>query len=399
MPLLPIFQSTPAHIYSLHIKQIVALCGDGKLLDVTQCSQELREYLSQAPSEKIFEYAEACLQSGFDNAGFVLQDQVNELGRRLDYQVENGLYRGRSNAIGFNGIWRAPDGHCLVVEVKTTDTYRINFDTLAQYRNELTEAGSITQGASILVVVGRQDTGDLEAQVRGSKHASDIRLISVDALIKLVKVKEETEEDTVTKIHELLVPFEYTRIDKIIDIAFTVSKDASTVVKQESPTGIEEQGSDPSIGEPKKQEATSSEVLRELRQRIITAVGMRENAPLIKKSAALYWTSDRRTHVACTISKRYSSGGYWYGYHEKWDKFLSEGTKGFLVLGCVGRNEAYAIPFDWIHSKLDELHTTERDDAKYWHIYLEETQSGELALAAYKPIRRMLVTAFHVELH
>ena len=398
MPLLNIFQTSPEHIYSLHIKQIVALCGDGKLLDGTRCSQELLDYLSQAPSEKLFEYIEACLQPGFENSGLVLQDLVNELGRRLDYQVTNGFYRGRSNAIGFDGIWRPPDGYCIVVEVKTTDTYRINFNTLAKYREDLIKVGKITQGASILVVVGRVDTGDLEAQVRGSKHAWDIRLISVDALIKLVRVKEETEEDTAKKIHELLVPFEYTKIDKIIEIAFTVAKDASAVSKEESSTGIDEHDTDLSVGEPRKQDATSPEILRELRQIIVTALGMRENAPLIRKSAALYWSSDRTLRVACTISKRYSSGGYWYGYHTKWDKFLSEGTSGFFALGCVGRNHAYAIPFNWIHAKLDQLRTTEHEDAKYWHIQLEETDSGDLALTTSKPVGRIPLNDFRIEL-
>jgi hypothetical protein len=31
-------------------------------------------------------------------SGLVLQDIINELGRRLDYQVENGLYQGRPKA-------------------------------------------------------------------------------------------------------------------------------------------------------------------------------------------------------------------------------------------------------------------------------------------------------------
>jgi len=35
----------------------------------------------------------------------------------------------------------------------------------------------------VLIVVGRQDTGELEAQIRGSRHAWDIRLISAEALL------------------------------------------------------------------------------------------------------------------------------------------------------------------------------------------------------------------------
>jgi hypothetical protein len=52
--------------------------------------------------------------------------------------------------------------------------------------------------------VGRQDTGDLEAQVRGSKHAWTVRIISADALANLVALKENSESDSVGKIHELV---------------------------------------------------------------------------------------------------------------------------------------------------------------------------------------------------
>ena len=176
MPLLPIFRSNPDQIYALRVQQVLALCGDGKLRDHSPCSGEFREYLAQAPSEKLIEYLENCLQSTFENSGFVLQDLVNELGRRLDHKVENGLYQGRSNAVGFDGLWYAPNGHALVIEVKTTDAYRINLDTLAKYRDDLIRSNKIEPKSSILVIVGRQDTGDLEAQVRGSKHAWDLRL-------------------------------------------------------------------------------------------------------------------------------------------------------------------------------------------------------------------------------
>src|SRR5258708_6728507 len=233
MPLLPILLTNPDQIYALQIQQIIALCGDGKLTDNTECSRELRQYLSQAPTEKLSLYIQSWLPGLVDKNCSVLQDLVNELGRRLEYVVDNGLYQGRSNAIGNDGIWSSPDGHSLVIEVKTTDAYRINLDTIATYRDKLIQANRITKESSILIIVGREDTGDLEAQVRGSRHAWDIRLISVDALIKLVKLKEETEEVTTKKIRELLVPFEYTKLDKIIDVAFTAVESAGQIAEEQ----------------------------------------------------------------------------------------------------------------------------------------------------------------------
>src|SRR5207253_1833076 len=107
----------------------------------------------------------------FTKSGMVLQDLVNELGRRLDYSVRNGRYQGTTKEIGYDGIWVSPEKHAIVAEVKTTDAYRISLETIASYRNRLLVDREITNPCSMLIVVGRQDTGDLEAQVRGSRHA------------------------------------------------------------------------------------------------------------------------------------------------------------------------------------------------------------------------------------
>ena len=126
-----------AQVDALSIEQIVALCGTGKLTDNSDTCHDLRDYLQIAESGNLFKYLEVCLRAGFDKSGLILQDIVNEFGRRLDYTVENGLYQGRTNAIGYDGLWTAPDGHVIVIEVKTTDAYRINLDTIAGYRGQL----------------------------------------------------------------------------------------------------------------------------------------------------------------------------------------------------------------------------------------------------------------------
>ena len=82
----------------------------------------------------------------------------------MDYKVDNGLYSGRINAIGHDGLWRSPEESFLVVEVKTSDAYRISIDTIAAYRDKLLSSGKIIGKSSVLIVVGRQDTGELEAQ-------------------------------------------------------------------------------------------------------------------------------------------------------------------------------------------------------------------------------------------
>jgi hypothetical protein len=372
-PLISLLKNDPSQIDRLSVQQILALCGNGKLTDGSECSADLREYLQIAKSAHLLNYLKNCLQSPFERSGSVLQDVVNEVGRRLDYTVENGLYQGRSNAVGFDGLWTDPRGHTIVVEVKTTDAYRINLDVIGGYRNDLILSGKIASEASILLVVGRQDTGDLEAQVRGSRHAWTIRIISADALSKLVTLKENTELASAAKIHELLVPFEYTRLDKIIDIAFTVAEEASEAVEEQVPA--DEKTTAGSL----KQRHTPGEIIEQVRAEIVAALS-RKYSPLVKKSRALYWSVDKSVRAEVTISKVYESGGFWYAHHPQWDLFLSEADTGLLVLGCIGRDEAFAIPHSWIHAKLGDLYVTERENTKYWHLVLEPDTRGRLLL-------------------
>src|SRR6266700_3408448 len=372
-PLLSLLKNDPSQIDRLSVQQILALCGDGKLTDGSQCSRELREYLRIAKSADLIKYVQTCLQTSFERSGSVLQDVVNELGRRLDYAVENGLYQGRSNAIGFDGLWSDTGVYTIVLEVKTTDAYRINLDVIGGYRDALIRSGRITSESSIALVVGRQDTGDLEAQVRGSRHAWAVRIISADALGKLVTLKENTEFASATKIHELLVPFEYTRLDKIIEIAFTVAEEASEAAEEQAPVGADADGDSP------KQQHTPSDVIEQVRSGVVTA-SSRKYSPLVKKSRALYWSVDKSVRAAITISKLYDNGGFWYAHHPQCETFLGEAKTGLLVLGCIGRDDAYAIPHSWIRGKQSALYVTERSGTKYWHLVLQPDTEGRLLL-------------------
>jgi len=215
-----------------------------------------------------------------------------------------------------------------------------------------------------------------ELQVRGSKHAWTVRMISADALAKLVALKENSELDSVGKIHELLIPFEYTKLDKIIEIAFTVAEDATAALKEEQ---AGESETLPSETEAAKQHHTSPEAISLLRSNIVRSLSS-AYPPLVKKSRALYWSADKTLRVAVTISKQYGDGGYWYAYHSDWDSFLGEASQGLYVLGCIGRDEAYMLPYQWIHSRIGYLNVTEREDNAHFHILLYPTTSGSVAL-------------------
>lgn len=121
MAILHYWRSNPKIVLEQTIQQVVSNAGDGNLRDGNPASAEFREFLTLLPIASLFSYVRQCLDAPFQKSGSVLQDLVNELGRRLDFEVENGLYQGRKNAIGFDGIWRFSGEPELVVEVKTTD--------------------------------------------------------------------------------------------------------------------------------------------------------------------------------------------------------------------------------------------------------------------------------------
>ena len=386
MPLITFWKSNPKEIGNSSIEQIVTMAGDGNLKDGGSCSSEFREYLTEADPAKLAAYIGHCLSSSFPKGGFVFQDLVNELGRRLDYKVSNGRYQGTTNTIGFDGIWISAEGHTIIAEVKTTDAYRIQLDTIAGYRQKLLGTNEITNPSSILIIVGRQDTGELEAQIRGSRHAWDIRLISADALVKLVTLKLNSDDpETGRKIRSLLTPMEFTRLDGLVDVMFATVADVDNAIidtpGEKIDTTAPADQTDIVVA-PSGWEFTDAAVLDQKRSDIINALAPKIGAKLIKRSRALFWDASHEKRVACSISKRYTKGSYpyWYAYHPEWNDFLHEGTSSYFVLGCMDLDVAFAIPLAVVTKNLNALNTTTTSKKTYWHVHVVETDSGGYAL-------------------
>jgi len=60
--------------------------------------------------------------------------------RRLDFDVEHGLYQSNSTSIGLDGIWKVKKEPALIIEVKVTDDITIPLDKLAAHKECLTSA-------------------------------------------------------------------------------------------------------------------------------------------------------------------------------------------------------------------------------------------------------------------
>ncbi len=379
MALLRFWETNREVVLTQTVQQVVSNAGDGILRDGSLASQEFREFLTKAPTESLFAYARQCLENAFQRSGCVLQDVVNEFGRRLDFDVEDGLYSGRKNAIGFDGLWRSDNEPEIIVEVKTTDAYTMRLETPISYREELIEEKRISKASSILIIVGRDDTGALEAQVRGSRFAWDIRLISIERLIKLVQIKEKADDPaTAVQIRQLLHPVEYTKVDRIIDVIFATTAD----VESQQEEGIQKPVSPEEDEQVSKQSYTDPELLNAKRATAVAAFAALKKTDLLKRSRTFFWSADKKLRVCCTVSKRYEGDyqPYWYAYHPKWDAFLAEGD-GFLILCCMDLDSAFAIPQSWFAENKENLNTTEKQEGRiYWHIPLTTMSDGSIAI-------------------
>ncbi len=379
MPIHNILKHDKTALDDYTIEQIVAICGDGKLKDETKSSFELRQFLSSRSAERLAMDARYCLENKFDKGGFVLQDVVNEIGRRLGYSVKNGLYQGKSNAIGYDGLWNDGENE-LLIEVKTSDAYRINLDTLFAYGEKLDAANNAAgKKRHCLIVVGRQDTGDLEAQIRGSRYAWSVRMVSVEALTKLMFVNAEVEDQLLTdKIRKVLLPFEYTRVDHIIDLVFETQKDAEPMQQIDLSSMEGEPTADTQI------ETAASGLLAPLaelevkRSQCVDAFFHQNGASYVRKSKTNFLDEEGLVAVTCAVSKRYEtdSKAYWFALHPAWLNFIKSAKSGYFLLACMDKSDAFAVPVAVVESLLPKLGTTTKKNGdQYWHIVLAEKDS------------------------
>jgi hypothetical protein len=372
------------------INQIIAFAGEGKLRDGSVASREFREFLFHVPSAYLTQYLDQCLESAFSDSGLVLQDLVNQIGRRLGFKVTDGRYRGSAGHVGCDGIWEFPDGHAVIVEVKTTDAYQISLDTLARYRRELINESTISEDhSSILIVIGREDrdTSSLEAQIRGSRHAWSVRLISVDALVRLIALKEDVEDpEIIDRISAILIPREFTKLDEIIDLVFSTAED----VKQEEPEEI--QSTDES------EEISAKPV--SFHDACIKRIEGKFKQSLIKRSRTTHSSPDDSLRLTCAVSKPYERGeqfSYWFAFHPYQKEFLEQAAKaGFAAFGCGSEATLALIPFSDFSTWLDQMNTTENETRSYWHVSIVK-DGNRLTLHRKRGATRIDLTQYLVD--
>lgn len=360
----------PTLLESKKLTQIISFLGEGKLQNE---DQSFRNFIKKASNDLLVKYAEECLDKSFQDSGLALQDIVNEIGSRLGFQVTHGLYRGNRTDIGYDGIWRQLDEWSLVVEVKTTDAYRVPLDTIARYRTRLIETNTILEDkCSILIVVGRDDTGELEAQIRGSKHAWDIRLISIESLINLLRIKESlSDESTAQKISIALRPFEFTRVDRLIDLLFLAIKDVEVEENADESIDPDQPRENSDLTEKQRKRTRSS-----FQEPVLSKIQSKLGVGFVKQSRSSFASNDGSIGVIISVSKQHPAfnnqfdARYWFAFHPHQDVFLSNFSKGYACYGCGSENTIFMIPVDFLRERLVYMWKTDNGDRYYKHVVI-----------------------------
>lgn len=351
------------------IKQIISFTGEGVLKDKNQTSVEFNEFLTKIPSKLLSKYANECLSDKFEGSGYVLQDIVNQIGARLGFEIQYGRYRGVKNAIGFDGIWVSKNQYNILVEVKTTDVYRINLDTIANYRNKLIEQKNFThKNSSILIIVGRSDTGDLECQILGSRHSWDVSLISVGALLNLLFFKEDNNDArTNAQIDCIFNPSAYARLDKLVDLIAPPTNNTDLSLNNSS-------SKDGDTITPKDLLLKDLTTLIDVYDECIHRINPYLNVSLIKKTKLSYVSTDNRTGIILTLSKSYAikikNEKFWFSLYPHHINFLKKFSNSYVAFGCGLNLKLYLINYKMIKDILPYLTTTTKGAITYWHFII-----------------------------
>lgn len=385
MALLDLWEKSRSEIEKKKVQQIIAIAGSGKLLDDSDASAEFRGLLAQLSSDILKRYADQCLTNKFDGNGLALQDVINQVGRRLGFQVTDGRYRGVHGKVGCDGLWILGSEHTIVVEVKTSD-FRMDLETVADYRQKLIKEGKTSEEkSSVLIVVGREDTGGLEAQIRGSRHAWDIRLISIDALLRLMDIKEKVEDpQSLRKISGILMPQEFTRVDGIIDLVFSTTTDVLESEEEDVAKDQSGRGDD---------HVKPGSVPVKFNDACMLRIQIHFKRTLIKQTRVTYSTPDNRLTVVCAVSREYADGGYWFAFHPHQREKLKSAGEGYVAFGCGSEETILLIPFKQFEGWLEGMNMTQLGERSYWHVSISR-ENDNFVLRRKKGFDRVTLTKF-----
>jgi hypothetical protein len=201
-----------------------------------------------------------------------------------------------------------------------------------------------------------------------------MRLISIDALLKLLDLRQRLDDPSVVKkVGEILVPHEFTRVDDIVELVFETAEDSIP----EQPMGRAVEADEVDVEEDDEDEATTPRldivaVGREAAARIAAKLGL----PLIQRSRGTFSSADDGVRLVCAYSRTYGTapqGGFWFGFHEYQKEYLEQSSRGYVAFACGAANTVLLIPIVEFSRWLPGMHETVSPSRRYWHVRIKRS--------------------------
>ncbi|WP_145299535.1 hypothetical protein [Planctopirus ephydatiae] len=255
-----------------------------------------------------------------------------------------------------------------MAESKSSTSYSIALNRISEYRKQVApQLGLRPEDISILIVVGTEDTSEFEAQVRGSRFAWDIRILGVQALYRLLKLKEALDDPKVERqIQEILFPQEFTRLDRIIDLVFATAEDAQDFESTEEEVEVDDSA-------PEKPRAN-------FHAAILPRLEKHFGQPLVKRSRSQWATPDDASLVSCQVSKHFDKGNadFWFGLKRTSRETLQKHKNAFCAFGLGSPDRVVVLPMSFLAPHVDSFFTSPDKEGGilHWHVRFVNTNTG-----------------------
>jgi hypothetical protein len=174
-------------------------------------------------------------------------------------------------------------------------------------------------------------------------------------------LKESVEDPVIARrIHDILIPREFTRLDEIVDILFSTAED----IKQEEEIPEEGEEGEAVEHKPKFTPVAFHDACVARIQELFTKT-------LIKRSRATFSSADGSLALICAVSKEHDNRGqssYWFAFHPHQKEFLESAQDSYVAFGCGSEDNILLIPFTDFAPWLEGMNITRREERFYWHV-------------------------------
>lgn len=191
-----------------------------------------------------------------------------------------------------------------------------------------------------------------------------LKIITKTHFDRLVQIKNKINDNT---IWYTILSMVFSGINSVADSIYALEAILKNKYEiPESSQAQEKKANKPTHG---KDAEASTEYIHIIRERL----GLSELKSIGRK---IYCDLSTNTAVLCLYSKSYSHSkkgpDFWFSYHPYQKDKLDTFATAYIALCLVDENEVLIVPKDYLHSKLEFLHQTEKDGKMYWHIRIDK---------------------------